>query len=397
MALLRTVLWSCCYVALFPLNAVAAERIGEFSFAGSGFLTLGVGHMMSGTRGKVLDKNCPCLVADYAQNAIYDGGAGLQFAPDSKLGLQGTMTLPNPNFSLTAQAVARGSLNGNINLEWLYGSYQLNDATTVQVGRKRLPMFYYSDSQDIGFALPWTHLPPQMYGWEAVNYNGISLQHRAQVGGWDVLAGALAGNEHVKDSGYWQAYGGQASQTNVQWKNIVGANVQLTHDWFETRLSYIQSDTERQNINGVWDAATQRLVASPDAFLHGLRTQQKIYTAAFSADFADWLVQTELLYIDRPGASFKDHANRLGVTRRFNSWEVSGSVAEYHGQAVIAQGGDPQGQESHINQSLTTRYFLSPQSDVKAQIEHQRDRGGINWQPKYGNATLLTLAYDRIF
>lgn len=64
---------------------------------------------------------------------------------------------------------------------------------------------------------------------------------------------------------------------------------------------------------------------------------------------------------------------------------------------MIAQGGDPQGQESHINQSLTTRYFLSPQSDVKAQIEQQRDRSGINWQTKYGNATLFTLAYDRIF
>lgn len=313
----RTLLFT--LLALSPLTSTAAERIGEFSFTGSGFLTLGVGHMLSGTRGAVLDKNCPCLVADYAQNAIYDGGAGLQFAPESKLGVQGTMTLPNPNFSLTAQAVARGSLNGNINLEWLYGSYQLNESTTVQVGRKRLPIFYYSDSQDIGFALPWTHLPPQVYGWEAVNYNGISVQHRAQLGDWDVLAGGLAGSEHVTDSGYWQVYNGQASQTNVQWKNIVGANVQLTRDWFETRVSYIQSDTERQNINGVWDAATQRLIASPDAFLHGLRTKQKIYTVAFSADFADWLVRTELLYIDRPGASFKDHANRLGVTRRFNA------------------------------------------------------------------------------
>ncbi|MDH2918944.1 MAG: hypothetical protein PXX73_07105 [Sideroxydans sp.] len=384
-------------LALSSLPAQAAKRIGEFAFTGSGFMTLGVGQMLGGTHGTVLDKTCPCLIADYAQNAIYDGSGGLQFSPDSKLGLQGTMTLPNPNFSVTAQAVARGSLNGNINLEWLYGSYQFSDASTIQIGRKRLPIFYYSDSQDIGFALPWTHLPPQLYGWEAVNYNGISLQQRAQVGDWDVLAGGLLGNEHVTDSGYWQIYNGQASQTNVQWKNIVGANVQLTRDWFETRWSYIQSDTERQNINGVWNNATQRLSASPDAFLHGLRTKQRIYTSAFSVDYADWLVQTELLFIDRPGANFKDHANRLGVTRRLGSWEVSGNIAEYHAQAVIAQGGNPQAQESHINQSLTTRYFLSPQSDVKVQIEQQRDRGGVNWQPKYGNATLLTLAYDRIF
>lgn len=377
--------------------AAAEQRIGDFSFSGSGFMTVGVGHMLGGTRGAVLDKNCPCFVADYAQNAIYDGSGGLQFAPDSKLGLQGTATLPDPRFSLTAQAVARGSLNGNINLEWLYASYQISDTIKLQVGRKRLPIFYYSDSQDIGFALPWTHLPPQLYGWEAVNYNGISLQHRAQLGEWDVLANVLAGREHVKDSGYWQVYNGQASQTDVQWNHIVGGNLTLSHDWFETRAAYIQSDTQRNNVNGVINPATQILQPSPDPFLHNTVTQQKIYTVSFSADLADWLLRSELLFIDRPGANFKDHANRLGVTRRFNGWELSGNLAEYHSQAVIAQGGDPQGQESHINQTLTVRYFVSPQSDVKAQIDNQRDRGGVNWQPKYGNARLLTLAYDRIF
>jgi hypothetical protein len=106
---------------------------------------------------------------------------------------------------------------------------------------------------------------------------------------------------------------------------------------------------------------------------------------------------TEFLYIDRPGASFKDHANRLGVTRRFGDWETTFNVSEYHSQAVISMGGDPLGQESHIDRSLTARYFLTPQSDVKVQLDVQRDRGGINWSPRYGDARLLTLAYDRIF
>ncbi len=389
-------------VLLFPFvllshPASAEQQIGDFRFAGSGFMTLGVGQMLSGTRGAVLDKNCPCLVTDYAQNGIYDGSGGLQFAPDSKLGLQGTAYFPDPRFSLTAQAVARGSQNGRINLEWLYASYQISDASKLQIGRKRLPIFYYSDSQDIGFALPWTHLPPQVYGWEAVNYNGISFQYQTQWRDWDINAQLLAGREQVKDSGYWQVYNGQASRTDVQWERIVGGSVTLNRAWFETRGSYLQSDTQRNNLNGVFNSATQTLQPSADAFLHNRVTQQKIYSVSFAADLTDWLVRSEHLLIDRPGASFKDYANRLGVTRRFSGWELTGDVAEYHAQAVIAQGGDPQGQESHINQSLTTRYFLSPQSDVKAQIEHQRDRGGVNWQPKYGNATLLTLAYDRIF
>jgi hypothetical protein len=378
-------------------TAYADEPLGDFTFAGSGFMTVATGHRLSGTRGAVLDKNCPCFVADYAQNAIYDGSGGLQFAPDSKLGLQGVMRLPDARFSVTAQTVLRGSQNAQPSVEWLYASYQINEATTLQIGRKRLPVFYYSDSQDVGFALPWTHLPPQIYGWEAVNYNGMNVQHRTQIGEWDLAMNALLGSEHVKDSGYWKVYSGQHSQTDVQWDNILGAHLTLNKDWFETRWAYIQSDTQRNNTNGVWDNATQTLIPSPDVFLHGQRTQQKIITAAFSVDWQDWLARTEHLLIERPGATFKDHANRLGLTHRFNHWELSANLAEYHGQAVIALGGNPQGQESHVNQTLTARYFLSPQSDLKMQLDAQRDRGGVNWQPKYGNARLLSLAYDRIF
>jgi hypothetical protein len=381
----------------FSTTLVQAETMNDWNFAGSGFLTIGAGYMLGGTHGQVLDKQCPCFIADYAQNAIYDDRGAPQFAPDSKLGLQGTATLPDPRFSVTAQVVARGSEHGHVDLEWLYGTFHLTDNTSVQVGRKRLPLFYYSDSQDVGFSLPWTHLPPQVYGWEAVNYNGINLQHRNQWGAWDISANILAGSEHVKDSGYWKIYNGQNSQTDVDWKNILGVTVLFTKDWFETRLAYIQSSTRRQNVNGVWNSSTQSLVTSTDPFLNGNVTRQKIYTAAFNVDYKDWLLMSEFLFIDRPGANFKDHANRLGVTRRFGDWEATFNVSEYHSQAVIDMGGDPQAQESHIDRSLTARYFLTPQSDVKVQLDVQRDRGGVNWSPRYGDARLLTLAYDRIF
>jgi hypothetical protein len=381
----------------FGTATAHADESSDWGLAGSGFLTVGAGMMLGGTHGQVQDKQCPCFVSDYAQNAIYDGRGGLQFGPDSKLGLQGTATLPDPRFSVTAQAVVRGSEHGHVDVEWLYGTYRLTDNTSIQVGRKRLPLFYYSDSQDVGFSLPWTHLPPQLYGWEAVNYNGINLQHRSQWGAWDISANILAGSEHAKDSGYWKIYNGQASRTDVDWNNILGVNAMFTKDWFETRLAYIQSSTRRQNVNGVWDSASQTLLPSSDPFLNGNVTHQKIYTAAFSVDYADWLLSSEFLFIDRPGANFKDHANRFGVARRFGDWEATFNVSEYHSQAVISMGGDPLGQESHIDRSLTARYFLTPQSDIKVQLDVQRDRGGVNWKPRYGDARLLTLAYDRIF
>jgi hypothetical protein len=90
-------------------------------------------------------------------------------------------------------------------------------------------------------------------------------------------------------------------------------------------------------------------------------------------------------------------SNRLGVARRFGDWEATFNVSEYHSQAVTTMGGDSSAQESHIDRSLTARYFLTPQSDIKAQLDAQHDRGGVNWSPRYGDARLLTLAYDRIF
>jgi hypothetical protein len=378
-------------------SAAQAEESAGWGFSGSGFLTVGAGFMLGGTHGPVQDKQCPCFIADYAQNAIYAERGGLQFGPDSKLGLQGTATLPDPRFSATAQVVSRGSQNGSADLEWLYGTYRVTENTSIQVGRKRLPLFYYSDSQDVGFSLPWTHLPPQVYGWEAVNYNGINLQHRGQWREWDFSINVLAGSEHVKDSGYWKIYNGQSSQTNVDWENILGGNMTFTRDWFETRLAYIQSDTHRHNSNGVWDSTARKLVPTGDPFLTGMPTRQKIYTAAFNVDIEEWVLMSEFLFIDRPGAKFKDHANRLGVTRRFGEWEMTANVSEYHSQAVTSLGANSQAQESHIDRSLTARYFLTPQSDVKLQLDMQRDRGGVNWSPRYGDARLLTLAYDRIF
>ena len=51
-----------------------------------------------------------------------------------------------------------------------------------QVGRKRIPLYYYSDFQDIGLSYPWVSPPPELYGWEVTNYNGGSLRYNDSFG-----------------------------------------------------------------------------------------------------------------------------------------------------------------------------------------------------------------------
>jgi hypothetical protein len=377
-------------------NGYAAEANG-IEYSGSGFMTLGAGKMLGGTRANVSDYNCPCFNADYAQGGIYDGRSSLQWRPDSKIGVQGSASLDS--FSLTAQVVARGADTGSVGLEWLYGSYKLNDKITFQLGRKRLPMFYYSDVQDVGVALPWAHLPPQLYGWEAVNYNGINVRYQDKFGDWSATMNLLAGNETRKESGYWKVYYGRQNRTDVKWSNILGGDLLLSKDWFEGRFVYIQSDTQTQIVNGTWDPTipgydqtTINASFSPDP-----PYKQKIYGIALNADYQDWLVRTEYIYIDRPGAYWKDYASIVGVGYRYEKWQPMITHSRYWGAAVVAQGGDPNGLEGHRTIALTLRYDLTTSSDLKLQYDRQDDQSGPNWTPNYGNARLLTFTYDMVF
>lgn len=382
--------------ALALLCGLAIASSGHaIEYSGSGFMTLGVGKMVGGTSGNVSDYECPCFAADYAQASIYDGRSSLQWRPDSKIGVQGSAVIDN--VSLTAQVVARGADKGNVGLEWFYGSYRPNDNITVQLGRKRLPMFYYSDLQDIGVALPWTHLPPQLYGWEAVNYNGINVTYQDQFGDWSATMNLLAGNETKKESGYWKIYYGRQNRTDVKWDHIVGGDLLLSKDWFETRFVYIQSDSQSKIINGVWDSATQTFDTTAFDTSYSPTTQQKIYGLTIKADYQDWLTHLEYIKIDRPGASWKDYAYIAGVGHRYGKWLPMVTTSKYWGSAVIAQGGDPSALEGHQSVAVTLRYDLSTSSAVKVQYDSQFDQSGENWSPNYGDARLLSMTYDMVF
>jgi hypothetical protein len=384
-------------LALATTDSHADEGYGP-EYSGSGFMTLGAGKMLGGKSGNVGGYNCPCFVSDYAQAAIYDGGSGLQWKPDSKVGLQGTASFDNKRFSITAQAVSRGASNGSADLEWFYAGYQLNEKISLQAGRKRLPMFYYSDAQDLGFTLPWTHLPTWLYGWQAVNYNGISMSYEDRFGDWSANVNVLAGNEHRKNSGYWKVYGnGRQSVTNVNWTNIVGGDLMLSKDWFETRAVYIQSNTQDNNISGAWNYTT--LTYDPPTGVAPIAKQQ-IYGLTLKADYRNWLLFNEFIYINHPGLTYKDYAQIVSVGYRYDKWLPMATWGHYRG-AVATSGVLPGAPASTANSqqtiTLSLRYDLTTSSDLKLQYDDTSDHSDPGFAPLYGSSRLLSFAYDRTF
>lgn len=378
---------------LFAVTAFGDEE--EMRFSGSGFLTAATGKMLGGTRANVQDYNCPCFISDYAQGGVYDGRSGLQWSPDSKMGLQGSASYKNA--LLTGQVVARGA-TGAADLEWLYGSYNLSDSLTIQAGRKRLPMFYYSDVQDIGFSLPWTHLPPGPYGWEVVNYNGANLRYQDRWSDWSVTANLLAGSEHKENSGYWKMYNGRQSRSSVKWTNIAGGDLTLSRDWLETRLVYIQSDTQQTNTHLYWDAATRTY--GPAIGQIYPQTRQHIMGLAVNGDFKNWFFRSEFIQIRHPGLSWDDHAELIGAGYRYGKWQPFLTWSEYRG-TVRTSGVLPTVGASFPMQiwtvSMTLRYDLTASSALKLQYDYQADHSDPATFPNYGNARLLTFAFESVF
>lgn len=392
--ILLMVLALCCSLAA---RFCVAEDTSGVTFSGSGFMSITAGKMLDGTSGNVGGYNCPCYVSDYAQAAIYDGRSDVQFSPDSKLGLQGSATF-NSRFSVTAQVLLHGAAYGAGSFEWLYGSYKVNDRTTLQFGRQRLPMFYYSESQDIGFALPWTHLPTWLYGWQIDNYNGAKIMHQEQFGSWATRAELFAGEERRKDSGYWKVYGnGAQSTTDVNWTNIVGGNVTLTREWFETRLVYIQSNTQDQPVSNAYDFTAMTYSVAPTA---APVAQQRIYGITLRADYQNWVSYYERINIRHPGLTYMDDAQNLAVGYRYLNWLPMLTWGEYWG-TVVTDGVLPNAPASVANRqqtySASVRYDVSVKSDVKVQYDLTSDYSDPGFTPRYGSSRLLTVAYDMVF
>jgi hypothetical protein len=370
-------------LALFALTMSGAVQAVEFN--GSGFLTMAAGKVFS------TELSDGFLVTDYGQAGIYDDRKW-DAGPDSKLGVQGVFTF-NPQWSVTGQAVIRGARNGKGNLEWLYASYQPSDNVTLQFGRKRLPLFYYSESQDVGLSMPWVRLPAQAYGWDVVNFTGANAIFRSSLGEWTSAAEVYLGNENRKNNPYQQIYTGRGIRTDEKWTNIVGGDWTLTRDWLELRFSAMRSNWE------TYDPATDTRTDNG---------RQTFLSAAAMIDYGDWVIRSEVSKIDRPTYNLSpehDWAALLGVGYRIGKWLPMVTYAQFHGNYTDPTVPD----ERTVGVSLSLRYDLTSSSALKVQYDNFRDNStaGITCfqdpgacaagSQRYGHAKMITLSYDKVF
>lgn len=196
------------------------------------------------------------------QGGIY--GNELTYEQESVIGLQAQVQI-NDKMRSTVQIVGRGGENSRLSAEWAYLTFDINDSLDLNLGRYRLPTFYYSDFLEVGKAYYWIRPPPEVYV-NPSSINGANLTYSSYLGEYDFSAQAWTGSGAA---GFTEA-------AEVKITNNHGINATIGQDYWSIRGAYNQTDLELI-ANGV------SLAKSRWAFL----------SLTTIADIKSWLLRAE--------------------------------------------------------------------------------------------------------
>jgi hypothetical protein len=272
--------------------------------------------------------------------------------------------------------VSRALPDQHASLEWLYLTYQPSPEWTIQVGRKRLPLYYYSDFQDVGYAYNTVRPSPDVYGWDLVNYNGLSVSRTMLLGDWSVRTEAVAGQEQSNDTKMLQIF--FAGPQKVEWRDIFSVNTEFSRDWFTGRLSYTQlrhKDTDLDSGTVIADGgATQRLLGM-----------------ALNADIGDWIVRSEFGTAERESINMDARFYLANIGYRVGDFTYTGGTS-YWDERFYATGSL---NNRHRVLTAAVRYEVHKGGALKLQLDRLREQtsGG----PLLGNARVITATYDVTF
>lgn len=377
MRLNQAALWAAALgLSLGQLPARADDDTGpRFTF--SGFASLTAAKVLSGSRQSYMEWDCPCAIENWEYVGVYEQGKGWQMDQESLAGLQGTAHL-NDRLSATAQVLVRpNNFDYRPTLDWAYVSWAVDDHWTVQAGRKRIPLYYYSDFLYIGTAYPWVRPPADVYGWPIYAYDGANAAYSGQWGSITVDANVWAGSFTRHDAPYdTRIYYG--TKTNEKWQDITGAYLTLTQGEWNGRVMLMRfKDTIWQSPEG-----GPRTALTP-----GLRTT--IGGLSLNYDGEHWLLRTELNRFKQDTSRFQYDYYLAGLGYKWGDLTGIGTVSHYTTKDVGA------GVEARQTYSLALRYDVNKNWALKTQYDWSEDK--TTAYGFFGNHRLLSVSAQTSF
>ena len=320
---------------------------------------------------------CTAFVADYGYGQMYTPSFSL--TQESRAGLQITNKF-SEDVSATMLLETRPQAGEALNLNWAYVTYRPTPDWTVQVGRKRLPLFQYYDSMDVGYSSNLIRPNAALYGWAVTNYNGASADYEFALAGWTLRAQAFAGQESTKKNRYMSLY--YPTPQNVDWKNIEGATLDFSKEWFSGRIGYTKlnfSQTDSQT------GPIQQLTGT-------YSSEQNFLDVALNADLGNWTLKSELAKSDQRGFGPVVTSWMMSAGYRTGKLTTSLEYARYDERTPW----DPSVYTPVQTRSyvLAERYDLRDGMALKIQLDHFLTLSGAPGSPL---VNVVTVGFDSVF
>ncbi|WP_372766674.1 porin [Pseudoalteromonas sp.] len=375
------------------LSLVASALLIIFSQSANAELKIsGYGSIIAGkTLGTVNDPLNPgqtrdeILTADFYDVGQYDNG--LTFKAESILAVQGTYKFNN-QLSVTAQLVAKGVDDFQPEFDWYYVTYQANEDWTFMAGRRNIPMYYFSEFAEVGYAYPWMRPPANLYWWQVTQFDGVHAMYNFEIGDFSNTITAFYGNEYSDDNVemlyYDKLYGGTARTVNEYWTDIAGFNWNLSGDFFDLRFVYFQNDRDRETIQQ--DGSISPYIPFSQQFIgFGGQVNVSDFTILFDMNYVE--------YDDAVGTEFPTYL--ISVVYNIGEFQpyISYSKADHERSKVPTED-----LEEHYMLSYGLRYDFYSNVAFKVQYDTFVDQGHepSGWA-YHGDSRTISMGIDFVF
>lgn len=319
------------------------------------------------------------------QDAVYD--SDLSFAPDSNYGLQIKSDLSD-GLTVTALLTGRGATDFNTEIEAMYLTYDLTTSTALQIGRQRLPLYYYSDFFDVGYAYHWIRPPVDLYTNALINYDGASLTHKGSFLFSSYKLRVYAGSSTNETS----RFGSLASDS------FVGINSEFSTDWLRLNASVLHGDfytvgtpTDQDNSQSVTFGSVSTNITLGDFFAlaeltYSGSSEEGAALALPSLPGQDLRVVDSTGFMSSIGYQLYDFTPHLSYSKSLNSIELNPALPEQdNGRSSVTAG---------------IRWDFHPSSSFKVEFTSTTDESSdliIASSGKQLETDLVSFGYDVIF
>ena len=375
-----TMRWSAPLMVLLALIA-GGPKAHALDYQLSGFGSVVAGEILTGDDSiNTGSTEGPLFIGDWTNGLMYTKKRPM-VTPESRVGGQFSLNLSH-NFKVVTQAIARAG-NHSLNLDWLYLHYDVTPTISFDAGRRRLPIFFYSEFQDIGYAYIWMRPPTELYGWDATNFDGITARVRSAFGAVSFSSSLFGGQANVPKDPFYRIY--LTTPVNVQWRYLAGADFELNYRWWTTRAVLIQSRNRYDAGQGWGDAGLGGA---------GGETEQTIAGLANNFEIGSFFALTELNVLTRGSGTvhYRSPSYSVGAGHHFGKWTPFFNYSHY---SETTDTPDTYPNPFISDESTATlRYEVAKSSALKLQYTAYRD---LSKQVFNGNSSLVNASYDFTF